>query len=395
VIETDYILSINAGSSSLKVSVAPFITDTDNSDTELHSVTVPTSGNYTEALAQAVSQLSLQIPTFSLYKVKGIGHRIVHGGTQQQIAHIIDEEIMADMQRFARFDPEHAPAALSIIAVLKERLPDTPQFACFDTAFFHDIPRVAQLTTLPRRYEAKGLRRYGFHGISYDYLLKDIIRRYPEASQEKIIFAHLGGGASLSAIENGKPVDMTMGFSPTSGIVMSSRTGNVDPSIFGFLSEIEGISSEDWTRITNHESGLLGISELSSDMYTLVVNEDSNPFAKEAIDLFVYQVQKAIGELSAAMGGVDRLVFSGGIGEKSAILRSRIVTKLGYLGFYIDEAVNQSFNAEHYPESRISDWSNKPINVVATDENAIIITHVQTLLNQSEGQTGSEEHREG
>lgn len=366
--------------------MAPFIKGTARSSTDFHSVTIPTSGNYTEALAQAVTQLALQVPTFSLYKVKGIGHRIVHGGTQRHTAHFIDDTVMADMQRFARFDPEHAPAALSIIAILKERLPDTPQFACFDTAFFHDIPRVAQLTTLPRRYEAKGLRRYGFHGLSYDYLLKDIIRRYPEASTEKIIFAHLGGGASLAAIENGKPVDMTMGFSPTSGIVMSSRTGNIDPSIFGFLSEIEGITSEDWTRITNHESGLLGISELSSDMYTLVVNEDSNPFAKEAIDLFVYHVQKAIGELSAALGGVDRLVFSGGIGEKSAILRSRIVSKLGYLGFFMDETVNQSFNAEHYPESRISEWSNKPINVVATDENAIIITHVQTLLTDTEDQ---------
>lgn len=385
VTKTEYVLGINAGSSSLKVSIAPF--DVDKNDSTIYSVTVPNAGNYSDALAEAASHLALQAPDFSLYSVKGIGHRIVHGGAQHQTARPIDQAVIDDIQRFAYLDPEHAPAALGLISTLQEHLPNTPQFACFDTAFFHDIPRIAQMTTFPRRYEAKGLRRYGFHGLSYSYLLEDIIRRYPEAAHEKIVFAHLGGGASLAAVSGGHPIDMTMGFSPTSGIVMSSRTGNVDPSIFGFLSATEDISAEDWTRITNHESGLLGISELSSDMYTLVMNEDSNPQAKEAVDLFVYQVQKAIGELSAALGGIDRIVFSGGIGEKSAPLRSRIIAKLGYLGFSIDEAVNQSFSGEHYPESRISDWSNKPINVVTTDENAIIIKYVQAALKTQEQQT--------
>jgi acetate kinase len=388
VTKTEYVLGINAGSSSLKVSIAPFeVQDSSESPSSVYSVAVTNSGNYNDTLAEAASRLALQVPDFSLYDVKGIGHRIVHGGLQPNTARPIDDTVIEDIKRFAYLDPEHAPAALEFISVLQNHLPDTPQFACFDTAFFHDIPRVAQITTFPRRYEAQGLRRYGFHGLSYSYLLEDIIRRYPEAAHEKIVFAHLGGGASLAAVSQGKPIDMTMGFSPTSGIIMSSRTGNVDPSIFSFLSNLEGINADDWTRITNHESGLLGVSELSSDMYTLVMNEDSNPQAKEAVELFVYQVQKAIGELSAALGGIDRIVFSGGIGEKSAILRSRIVDKLGYLGFFIDETVNQSFNGEHYPESRLSDWSRKPINVIATDENAIIIKHVQSLLSNQDQQT--------
>lgn len=370
-----YIVSVNAGSSSIKVTVAH------RHDTSVvHSTTVDCVGVYPEALGQAFKALMLLNPDFSFEKIAAIGHRIVHGGVQPQPARLIDDTLLNEMHAFAEFDPEHAPVALNIIATLRQQFPDTVQVACFDTAFFHDIPRVAQMTSLPRRYELLGLRRYGFHGLSYQYLLETLVAIEPAAAKEKLIFAHLGSGASLAAVKNGIPMDMTMGFSPTSGVVMSSRTGDLDPSIVGFLARHGIDTPEAWTKLTNHESGLLGVSETSADMYTLIMNENEDVRAHEAVELFVYQVQKAIGQLSAVLGGVDRIIFSGGIGEKSSVLRRRIIARLGYLGFTVDDTRNSTYTPTVERDAIISNTRGKPIHVIATNENAIITAHVKEIL---------------
>lgn len=374
-IEQKYILSVNAGSSSIKVTTAQL-----DDSSVVHSTTINDVTDYSAALTEAIEAIKAINADFSESKLVAVGHRVVHGGSQAETARLIDDALLDEMRRFAEFDPEHAPATIGIIETMRQKFPAIPHVACFDTAFFHDIPRVAQMTTLPRRYEALGLRRYGFHGLSYHYILGELKQKYPEVAKEKVVVAHLGSGSSLAAIQTGAAVDMTMGFSPTSGIMMSSRTGDVDPSIVGFLAQHDVKTADDWTKLTNHESGLLGVSETSADMYTLILSEDKDPRAKEAVALYVYQVRKAIGQLSAAMGGIDRLVFAGGIGEKSNVLRHRIVKELGFLGFYLDESVNQLFNVVAQKEAVISIANSKPIHVVATNENAIIIELVKQTV---------------
>lgn len=368
-----YIICVNAGSSSIRL--AAF----DSRDTTVPPITASVEhiDNYAVALTDCLTQLKTHIVGFGRESIVAIGYRVVHGGDQSETARVIDDKLLEAMEHYETLDPEHMPATLAIIKTMRKNISAATHVACFDTAFFHDIPRVAQLIALPRRFEKLGLRRYGFHGLSYAYLASMLASRYPESTSEKVVYAHLGSGASLAAVVNGEPVDMTMGFTPTSGIVMSSRSGDLDPSIVGFLSREVGVDVAEWSRIINKEAGLLGVSGDSSDMYALLQHEDSNPAVQEAIDLFVYQVQKAVGALSSAMGGVDRLVFSGGIGEKSAILRQRILSKLSYLNFSLDKAKNQAALDE---ELYIAADNSKPIHVIHTNENRIIADHVYQFV---------------
>lgn len=370
-----YIACINAGSSSIKLAVTPYA---DSQTAAMTAVEIDDVSDYRAALRIAFAEVAAELPEFSARQVVAVGHRIVHGGPQVQPARVIDDALLSEIGTYAAFDPEHTPAALAMIDAARRMMSDAAHIACFDTAFFHNLPRVAQLIALPRRYETLGLRRYGFHGLSYEYLLGELVRRCPGASEEKIVFAHLGSGASLAAVARMQPVDTTMGFTPSSGIIMSSRSGDVDPSLIGFLHKQAGLTINAWTHMVNQESGLLGVSDLSGDMYTLIQSEAENPAAREAVALFVYRVQKAIGEMTAAMGGVDRLVISGGIGEKSVVLRQRIVDGLEYLGFALDTTANDTTLDG---ELTISSASSKPIHVIHTNENLILARHVRQIMN--------------
>lgn len=342
-----YIVSVNSGSSSLKVSVADFDTLEILYNGEKKNVT-----NFMESSKEVIDSMK---ETIDLDCIVAIGHRIVHGGSQKNIAREINDEVLAEMNTFAAFDPMHAVSALALVDAMTQLFPNAKQIACFDTAFFHDIPKVAQTIALPRKYQEKGIRRYGFHGLSYNYVLNELRTKGVPVENEKIVIAHLGSGASLAAIEYGKPIDMTMGFTPTSGIVMSSRTGDIDPGLIGYLHKEFNMSVEEWTDLTNKQSGILGVSGLSADMYTLIQAENDNEHAKEAVELFAYKVKQAIGSLAASMNGIDRLVFTGGIGEASSILRERIIDGLTFLQI-------------------------KQVNVVSTNENIVILKNVKELV---------------
>jgi acetate kinase len=270
-----------------------------------------------------------------------VGHRVVHGGPKYSKPQRITPEMVEELHRLSPFDPEHLPEEILLTEAFHLRFPDLPQVACFDTAFHHDLPRVAQLLPIPRRYEAQGVRRYGFHGLSYAFLMGELARLAgAEAAQGRVILAHLGNGASLAAVHHGRSIDTSMGFTPTAGVPMSTRSGDLDPGLVWYLARTEKMSAKQFNEMVNSQSGLLGISETSSDMSDLLARETQDVRAAEAIALFCYQVKKWIGSFAAALGGLDSLVFAGGIGENAHAVRARICDGLGFLGIKLDEKRN-------------------------------------------------------
>ena len=248
-----------------------------------------------------------------------VGHRVVHGGPEYCEPRRITTGMIQDLHRLGPFDPEHLPEELLLIEAFERRFPGLPQVACFDTAFHHDLPRVARMLSIPRCYEAQGVRRYGFHGLSYAYLMQELARvAGPEEARGRVILAHLGSGASLAAVRGGRPIDTTMGLTPASGLVMGTRTGDLDPGLVRFLSRSEGMTAGLFDHLVNHESGLLGVSETSSDMRDLLAGQESDVRAAEAIELFCYLAMKWIGAFATVLGGIETLVFAGGIGEDAA-----------------------------------------------------------------------------
>ena len=278
--------------------------------------------------------------------------------------------------RLDPFDPEHLPEEILLTEAFHHRFPDLPQVACFDTAFHHDLPRVAQMLPIPRRYEAKGVRRYGFHGLSYAFLMGELAALGgTEAAKGRVILAHLGNGASLAAVRNGKSVDTSMGLTPAAGVPMSTRSGDLDPGLLWYLARTENMSAKQFNEMVNFQSGLLGISETSSDMHDLLACEAQDVRAAEAVALFCYQVKKCIGAFAAALGGLDTLVFAGGIGEKAATVRARICDGLGFLGIELD----QKRNAKHEPW--ISSGTGRvKVRVIHTDEELMIARSVMQVL---------------
>ena len=292
--------------------------------------------NSSAAADEPLERLAGQV---DLGRVAGVGHRVVHGGPRYFRAEIVDPELVAELKRISPLDPDHLPSEIALIEACARRLPRTPQVACFDTAFHHDMPRVASIVPIPRRYEAAGVRRYGFHGLSYQYLLEELRRRAGETvASGRVILAHLGAGASLAAVSQGQSIDTSMGFTPTSGIPMATRSGDVDPSLVNFLAAHEQMTAEAFDDLVNHHSGLLGVSETSGDMRDLLAAEGTDPRAADAVALFCYQVKKWIGAYAAALGGLDALVFAAGIGERSAVVRQRICSGLEFLGVTLDPA---------------------------------------------------------
>jgi acetate kinase len=248
--------------------------------------------------------------------------------------------------------------------------------ACFDTAFHHDLPRVARLLPIPRRYEAQGVRRYGFHGLSYAYLMEELVRLGdPAATKGRVILAHLGNGASLAAVRDGKSIDTSMGFTPTAGLVMSTRSGDLDPGLAPYLARTEQITAKQFYEMVNQQSGLLGVSEISPDMRDLLAQEVADVRAAEAVALFCYQAKKWIGSFAAALGGLDTLVFAGGIGENASLVRARICEGLSFLGVELNETRNAK-NAAVIS----TDASRATVRVMRTDEELMIARSVCRVL---------------
>jgi len=274
-------------------------------------------------------------------EIAAVGHRVVDRGSRYHQPERVTAELIGELRKISSYDPDHMPGEIELIEAFRNRDPDLPQVACFDTAFHHDMPRVAQILPIPRRFEAAGVRRYGFHGLSYAYLMEELARVAGlEEARGRVILAHLGAGASLAAVQGGHSVDTTMGFTPASGLVMGTRTGDLDPGLVRFLSRAEGMTAVQFDSLVNHKSGLLGVSETSSDVRDLLERQNLDVRAAEAIELFCYQAKKWIGAFAAALGGLDTLVFAGGIGENAPEIRRRICTGLGFLGIAVDEGRN-------------------------------------------------------
>ena len=271
-----------------------------------------------------------------------VGHRIVHGlGHRQPM--IVDDALLTELQEISSYDPDHLPGEIELIRLFRQHAPGLPQIACFDTAFHATLPRVARLLPIPRRYDEAGLQRYGFHGLSYSYILEELTRiAGPVVAGGSVILAHLGSGASLAAVKEGRSIDTTMGFTPTGGVVMGTRTGDLDPGVAWWLLQNERLTPGQFNDLINHQSGLLGVSGgVSSDMQDLLGRESSEIPAAEAVALFCYQVKKTIGSFSAVLGGLDAIVFTGGIGERSSMIRSRICAGLEYLGVGLEQRANE------------------------------------------------------
>jgi acetate kinase len=288
---------------------------------------------------------------------------------------LVTGKLLAELRRNMAYDPDHLPREIELMETIRKRHRKLLQIACFDTTFHRKMPRIAKLLPIPRRYAAKGVERYGFHGLSYTYLMEELGRLDPVAAKGRVILAHLGNGASLAAVRDGQSVDTSMGFTPASGLVMSTRTGDLDPGLAYFLARTEGMSAPRFQRMVNHESGLLGVSGTSSDVRDLLAREDSDSRAAEAVELFCYQVKKWIGSFAAALGGVDTLVFSAGIGENAPVIRERICNGLEFLGIQLD----RRRNAKNAPLiSR--DTGGVKVRVIRTDEELMIARSVMRVL---------------
>ena len=298
--------------------------------------------------------------------VVAVGHRVVHGGPKHFDPQPVTADLLADLRAATPFAPAHLPDAIRLIEAVARRLPGVPQVACFDTAFHRDLPSVARLLPIPRAYADAGLRRYGFHGLSYAYLMEEWERLAgPETARGRAILAHLGSGASMAAVREGKCIDTTMGLTPAGGLVMGTRTGDIDPGVLIHLARSEGLSADRLEELVTRRSGLLGVSGTSSDMRDLLATQAIDPRAAEAVELFCYQIRKCVGAYAAALGGFDALVFSGGIGENAPEIRARVCDGLGFLGIELDPAANAA-NAAMISVGAVA------VRVIPTDEEAMI-----------------------
>jgi acetate kinase len=308
-----------------------------------------------------------------------IGHRIVHGGPSLVKPHLITDDVLAELRRLASLAPNHLPQAINAIVAARHAFPGVPQVACFDSAFHHTMPRVARLYPLPRRFEQSGVVRYGFHGLSCESVLGQLRSIDPDAVHARIVIAHLGNGASMTAIHEGRSIDTTMGFTPSGGLVMGTRTGDLDPGVLLYLQREEGLTLDDVSALVNRNAGLVGISGESADMRDLLAGEDRNPSIADAIALFCYQAKKFLGALIVTLSGLDTFVFTGGIGENAAPIRARICHGLQFLGIELDATKNDSND----PVISTSD-SRVTMRLVHTDEDRVV-AHQTAQLVQNQG----------
>jgi acetate kinase len=391
---SDAILTINAGSSSIKfalftrngaiprqpeisgqidgIGARPHIKAKDAKGRSLDDVDLPleSEGQHHAALEFLVEWLHQHEAG---WKIVGVGHRVVHGAQDYSQPVLLNDVIIAKLTSFIPLAPLHQPHNLDGIAALREALPDVPQVACFDTAFHRTQPEIAQLFAVPRKITAQGVRRYGFHGLSYEYIA-DVLPQYlGEKANGRIIVAHLGNGASMCAMRGRKSTATTMGFTAVEGLMMGTRTGSLDPGVLLYLMDYHRMNSKAITKLLYKESGLLGVSGISQDMRELLASE--KPEAREAVDLFCYRIVREIGSLSAAIQGLDALVFTGGIGEHAAPVRARVCEALDWLGVELDPTANAR-DAERvsFQASRVD------VLVLPTNEEWMIARHTADLL---------------
>jgi acetate kinase len=307
------------------------------------------------------------------HRIVAAGHRVVHGGLRFTRPVRIDPDVLAALEGLVPLAPLHQPHNLAAIRAVAQRAPELPQVACFDTSFHRTQPAVAQTFALPRRYAEEGVLRYGFHGLSYEYIASALPGTDARAAGGRTVVAHLGNGASLCALKGGRSVATTMGFTAVDGLPMGTRCGALDPGVLLYLMDHHGMDARALERLIYQESGLLGVSGISSDMRTLLGNPE--PRAAEAVDLFVYRVGRELGSLAAALGGLDALVFTGGIGENSAVIRARVCSDAAWLGVELDAAANDGGGPRiSRPVSRVSAW------VIPTNEELMIAQHTRRLL---------------
>jgi acetate kinase len=307
--------------------------------------------------------------------VQAVGHRVVHG-MHHTAPELVTQALLKELHRISPIDPDHLPREIGLIEMFRKRHPKLSQVACFDTAFHHTMPRVATLLPIPRRFAAKGIQRYGFHGLSYDYLMEELARHGdPAATGGRVILAHLGNGASMAAVQDGKSIDTSMCFTPTAGLVMSTRSGDLDPGLAPYLARTEKMTIKQFYEMVNHKSGLLGVSETSSDMRDLIEREPGDARAAEAVALFCYQAKKWIGSFAAALGGLETLVFAGGIGENAPLVRTRICEGLGFLGIKLNESRNAKNAAVISAKS-----TRVTVRVIHADEELMIARAVSRLV---------------
>ena len=389
------ILVLNAGSSSLKfalyaidaelaaspafsgqvegIGATPEITLKTASGERVREA-VRTSGSQAEQHRDALNHV------FALLKehhpeldIVAAGHRIVHGGERHSAPTRLDASVLRELDSFTPLAPLHQPHNLRAVRAVLALMPEVPQVGCFDTAFHRSQPAVAQAFALPRHISAEGVKRYGFHGLSYDYVARQLPDIIGARAQGAVVIAHLGNGASMCALRDGKSVASTMGFTALDGLVMGTRTGNQDPGVLLYLMEQKGMDAKALTNLLYKESGLLGVSGISQDMRTLLASDARE--AKEAVELFCYRIARELGSLAAAAGGLDALVFTGGIGEHAAPVRAKVAELAAWMGLNIDATAN----ADHAPRIDASD-SRVAVVVVPTDEELMIARYtVETL----------------
>lgn len=387
------ILILNGGSSSLKFALfavdpslrlevkgqierigtpdAVFITQ--GGERDAHATQAVAAADYATAVKLLIGWIDEKDIDETLIAV---GHRIVHGGPNFHEPQRLTPRMMTELRQLTPLDRQHMPGEIALADAFQQRFPKVPQIVCFDTAFHHNLPRVAQLLAIPRSYEAQGVRRYGFHGLSYEFLMSELIRTDGAAvARGRIILAHLGNGASLAAVSGGKPVDTSMGFTPTAGVPMGTRSGDLDPGLVSYLARSENMDAQRFDDMVNFKSGLLGVSETSADMRDLLKVETEDPRAADAVALFCYQIKKYIGAYAAASGGLDTLVFAGGIGEKAPVVRARICTGLGFLGIELDASRNEQ-NADVIS----TDGGRVRVRVIRTNEELVIARSMCRVL---------------
>ncbi|MBX3024117.1 acetate/propionate family kinase [bacterium] len=359
------ILVLNAGSSTLKHALfAP---------PALHRAA---SGTIERIAAGAhVARLPELFAALGAAPLTAIGHRVVHGGERFSAPVRVDAEVLAALRQLAPLAPEHAPQEIALIAALAAQRPDVPQVACFDTAFHADLPAAARLLPIPRHYAAQGVRRYGFHGLSYAYLRDELARLDPAAARGRVVFAHLGNGCSLAAVRDGRCVDTTMAFTPAAGLVMGTRSGDLDPGLVAYLARREGLDAAAFDALVNGRSGLLGLSQTSGDVRDLLAAEAHDARAAEALAVFCLSARKWIGAMAASLDGLDTLVFSAGIGAHAAPIRARICAGLTHLGVRLDGERNAAHAAViSAPGSAVT------VRVIPTDEERQIARETAALL---------------
>jgi acetate kinase len=385
------ILTINAGSSSIKMALYEMneravlklsckIESIENKNTNLTIKENNTKNEFKIDATDFYSAILLLIEWLEkqnwFESIKAIGHRIVHGMHHTK-SEIINDNLLHELNSIVDYDPDHLPVEIEIIKLIKQKHSQLLQVACFDTAFHTTIPAVAKTFAIPKKYFGEGIRRYGFHGISYNFLMEELRKQNEAEANSRIIIAHLGSGASIAAIKNGKCIDTSMGFTPAAGIVMSSRSGDIDPGVAWYLMQ-KGMDAKKFNHLINHQSGLLGISGISADMQELL-QQKNNKDAVLAIDIFCYQIKKFIGAYTAALGGLDVLIFSGGIGENASQIRACICKDFDYLNIELNEEKNNK------NERQISsDNSTVKVYVIPTNEELMIAKDTAKLYRASQ-----------